>query len=135
MTTLREVSLDDQWHYSYFLAAPAGDIVDSYSGVLRSITDWHSSKFPQAIVWMRRTFTLEPTAFCVRYYLQIASMPPAAVITINDYTINLPTTPAPYMLDVTDHVKLEDNVIAFRVTGVDGGFGHVCLLPIACDEL
>jgi len=102
---------------------------------LGTITDWPGLEFPDCIAWVWRTFTLEPTDLCVRYYLYIDSMPKVALIAINDHKINPLTTPPPYKLDVTDYVTLDENVIGFRVTGADGAFGHVHLQPVACDEI
>lgn len=135
MTTLPEISLDDYWHYGYFPAVQTDEIGDSYPGTLRSITDWAGLEFPRAIAWVYRTFTLEATDACVRYYLHIASMPQVAFIAINDRKISPPSAPPPYKLDVTDYVTLGENVIGFRVTGAERAFGHVGLHPVACDEL
>jgi hypothetical protein len=135
MTDIPAISLDDNWHYRYFPALQTGEIANDYGGVLRSITDWAVLEFPQATAWVWRTFTLEATDFCVRYYLHVTLLPQVALIVINDHKIKPPTTPPPYILDVTDYVTLEENVIGFRVTGAGGTFGHIHLQAVACDEL
>jgi hypothetical protein len=85
--------------------------------------------------WFWYTFTLVPTEFCVRYFLHLDSPSQCAAIEINRQTI-LPanTSPSP-VVDVTDYVALDENIVGFRLANPQESIGQIRLLPIACDEL
>jgi hypothetical protein len=87
--------------------------------------------------WLQRSFRLEPTDFCVRYFLLIDTAPQGTDIFINDQSVAVYTVgddDPPFELDVTNYVALEDNTIAFRVDcETVGQFAGVRLLAVPCD--
>lgn len=85
--------------------------------------------------WVWRTFSLEPTEFCVRYFLQLDSMPAYTTIEINGHIIVSTVTTHSLTVDVTDYVTLEENKLAFKLVQLGVPLGKVRLLPISCDEL
>jgi len=85
--------------------------------------------------WVWRTFSLEPTEFCVRYFLQLDSMPTYTAIEINGHIIVPADTTQSLTLDVTDFVALDENRLGFKLAQPSSKPGQIRLLPIACDEL
>lgn len=133
---LREIPLNDNWQCAYSQAGPDPEALVS-SRRVQALSGWSrdQQRAREQAAWLSREFVLQPMAQCVRYWLVIESAPPGAQIYMNEtllaeYTIG--DEGAPFALDVTNHVWLEVNTIAFRVPA-DGRFAGVCLQAVPCE--
>lgn len=133
---LREIPLNDNWQCVYSQAGPASEALANGRRV-RALAGWSldRQRAREQAAWLTREFVLQPIAQCVRYWLVIESAPPGAQIYMNEtllaeYTIG--DQGAPFALDVTNHVWLDVNIIAFRVAA-DGRFAGVCLQAVPCE--
>ena len=80
-----------------------------------------------------RQFFLEATDFCVRYILHIEAAPSGFTFGFNGQTISYEGN-KPFVVDVTNVVKLEGNIITFELPAdTEGKFGAVYLEPVPCD--
>lgn len=86
-------------------------------------------------VWLQRSFNVEPMdEICLRYFLHIDSAPRDSQVYINEK--HIATYSAPFKIDVTDYLWLEDNIIGIRVDrDTPGNFGDIYLQPVPCDQL
>ena len=129
MNALTTISLSDNWRVSPFS-------VDGWSpgfGPLDSLKDWTSPEHKGGAILFMRQFFLEATDFCVRYLLHVEAVPSAVKLVINGKTIPCEGT-QPFIFDVTDAVRLEDNLIFFEVMGgADSKFGAVYLEQVPCE--
>jgi len=131
--------LNGGWQCVY--AAP-GTILDSFltGAPVPSIFEWTFEPQSDAdkIAWLQRAFRIEPVAICVHYLLSVECAPTSAEIYLNGRQVGVygPGDDPAFELDVTDHVHLEDNTIAFRVErGAVGQFGGLRLRAVPCEEI
>lgn len=135
METLPTLSLDMNWKCSYFQGDPNPYAVFVPSHV-HSLTDWSCDERVNRsmVAHLFHLFYLEPTDFCVSYMLHIESAPGIVKLTLNERDMGEFDGTRPLDLDVTNAVKLEHNLIGFKVDcGAAGKFGAVYLQQIPCE--
>jgi hypothetical protein len=132
--TLPIIPLETGWQVDYFELDPDLYEFTPDSAVIPYLSDWRcSQRFCEGwAAWLQRRFDLEAmTDRCLRYLLSIGSAPVGARFYINDALI-AEFAGQPLMVDITDVVWLEDNVIGVRVeceyVGMFNGV-HVRALP------
>ena len=87
----------------------------------------------QQITYLRRSFDLDVTDYCVSYMLCLDSAPSGIEIVINDEQILLDGSP-PYRVDVTMNVALDDNEILIQIPpGASGSITGLRLEPVPCE--
>lgn len=128
------------WTCTYFEAEP--DLYElATDDRLVMLAHWSFDKHRSVgwLAWLQHTFVLEPTDFCVRYFLFIDCAPQETRIYINGQEIagyRIGDDDAPYEYDITEYVTLGKNSLAFRVDcEAEGGFNGVSLQPYPCDVL
>ena len=135
MDTIRKISLDLNWKCAYFHGEPiegnvfTPTLVDSLSA-----WSWDAPTDPDFVAHLFHHFFLEPTDFCVSYTLRLESAPKRLRITVNTEELGEFDGTQPLAIDVTDAVRLEDNVIRFKVGCAEyAPFGAVYLEQIPCE--
>lgn len=125
-----EIALDMLWRCGYFDAMPEPRI-DGFS--LPLLADFEPRMTDGKLAWLEHAFDLPVQDECVNYHLSISALPRGTQLILNGRDFG--EIIAPFTLDVTDTVFLEDNLIAFRVfRGAAGAFGAVRLVAIPCDS-
>ncbi len=88
-------------------------------------------------VWLSHVFYLEPTDYCVNYWLIIDSAPAGTEIYVNDTPVGhypVGDSPVKFELNITDWVMLEDNHLVLHLpSGNTVGVVGVGLQPLPCD--
>jgi hypothetical protein len=130
------ISLDRDWLCEYFEHEP--DVYELASSALAvpSLAGWTcSGRYDGGwAAYLQHTFFLEPTDFCVSYFLQIESAPGNIVLFVNGRRLGQFDGSRPFSFDITDYVALEENSLALRVDcGGRGRFGRVYLQPVPCE--
>lgn len=87
-------------------------------------------------VRLTRTFDVPPMLdVCLRFDLRISAAPAATSLIINGRPLGEIARAAPFVLDVTDVIMLEDNLIALHTNCASpGAFGDISLNAEACDQ-
>jgi len=85
----------------------------------------------------RRRFELAPVDFCARYLLHVDAAPgPLTIILRGEVVAH--NVAAGALVDVTDFVSLDDNLLELRVDSDamlrEGRFGGVWLQAVPCEE-
>ncbi len=84
-------------------------------------------------IYLRRSFDLDVTDYCVSYLLHIEAAPAGIQLSINGEPVPLDGSP-PYCVDVTMNVALDDNEIVIQLPpGASGSILGLCLEPLPCD--
>jgi hypothetical protein len=121
MTTLPPISLNDHW------------TVDGHE--IPSLSNWVLEPSAPDHLSFRRDFDLEPLDICVRYALHLDGVPGPVMVELGGAAVG---GPGEHVIDVTDHVALEDNqlVLTLDLSGARSGdrFGDVWLEAIPCDD-
>jgi hypothetical protein len=143
METSFTIPLDTDWFCTYILLEGIGD----GHAVIPQLSEWtFRSKFmaehwPPEVrfsAWFWREFDLEPTNYCVRYFLHIDSTPgEISVIFLNRKEHVAVKQSGPLAIDVTDYVMLEGNKLSLRLdpstAQLDRKFSGVRLEAVPCE--
>ncbi len=139
MTILPPISLDTDWICAYFEVEP---VLFEFANdqQVDSLAEWSFAKnrVDNWAAWLKRSFQLEATDYCVNYFLYLDSAPAGTRIYLNGQQVATYTPPGlddpPYELDITLNVALGANEIAFRVDwNAAGQFAGVRLQPVPCE--
>ena len=85
-------------------------------------------------MWLKHTFTLETTDYCVNYVLHVDAAPAGTVIYLNDQAVGTVSDNLTFNVDITLNVALGENSIVFCVIpGAAGHFAGIELEPVPCD--
>jgi hypothetical protein len=132
--TLPLIPLETGWQCEYFEVEP--NLYEFSDGALKVpyLSDWRCERrFAEGwAAWLQRKFTLEAVDFCVTYWLVVDHAPADARFYLNGKLIG--EYRAPFKVDVTDFVFLEENTIAIRLTCPEQGeISGVRLQGTPCD--
>lgn len=86
---------------------------------------------------LTRSFDVPPMLdVCLRFDLHITAAPAATALSINGYPLGAVGRAMPFILDVTDVITLEDNLITLHVNCPQegGAFGAVFLKAEPCGK-
>lgn len=127
MIDLPAFSLDAGW---FHLPEQARRPADLAAG--RPLPDLHRLP-PERPLFLARLFSVPPIGeVCLRYLLHVGYCPADMALTINrQHFDSLP--PAPLELDITDHIWLEDNLLALTLPG-PGPLRELRLLASPCEQ-
>jgi hypothetical protein len=135
MNPIPTLSLDLNWKCAYFHGDPPPYDVFVPMPV-GSLSGWSPNVSPHSglVAHLFHLFYLEPTDFCVRYRLHVESAPGVVKLVINEREMGEFDGAYPFVCDVTDQVRLEDNLIYFQVAcSARGKFGAVYLEQVPCE--
>jgi hypothetical protein len=140
METAFTIPLDTDWFCTYFHHELLDEMADGHD-FIHLLSEWTPRKGTldaNISIWLNRTFNLEPTDYCVRYYLHIDATPgeiSLAFSNTKDYLVEKQT--GPMVIDVTDYVTLEGNNLSLRLdpstARLDGKFSGVRLEAVPCE--
>jgi hypothetical protein len=139
MTSLKPISIDRDWTCACFNGDPKPAALAASGQPVESLAAW-TCPAPQGarhMVWLQRQFDLEPIDVCVQYTLHVEAAPGTVTLTINDRCLGEFDGRAPFQLDVTDAIWLEDNTIILQVRCADAAhshFGAIFLQPAPCAD-
>lgn len=136
MTQLPDlIQLDTDWRG---LAASEQPTLEDLStgSEIAALSAYAPEDTPRAI-WLLRQFDLQPTDYCVNYWLIIDSAPLGTEIYVNETFLGsypVEDKPSKFELNITDWVMLDANFLVFHVpSGEAAGFAGVSLQPVPCD--
>jgi hypothetical protein len=127
--------LNDRWTCEFTVPQPELNTITGVRADVPALDQWRiEESLSQG--WearIERSFQLFPLDECVRYLLHIDSAPPATQLSINRQNLGVIT--APCQVDVTAYVSLDDNRIAFHISGgARGDLGGVRLQAVLCEQ-
>ncbi len=141
MTPMNTFSLNTDWTVEYFEPNIDGFEMAPSVQTIDHLSDWTcSARFAEAgfYAWLQRRFDLTPTEGCVRYLMQVETLPPSTKVYINDQFIADGDTADVLRIDVTDYVTLGTNRVSLRVDCAGDAahrFDSVLLLQVPCDSV
>lgn len=136
METLPTISLEFGWKCLY-----VGNDADAKYRIVvplpvDSLSGWSSTMPADSnhTAHLLHFFQLQPTDICVRYQLHVEAAPEMVRLEINGKHVGDIDGTQPFILDVTDEVRLEDNALVFQVDcAAQGKFGAVYLQAVPCE--
>lgn len=138
MSILTTIDLTKAWRVEYFEHDPDLYEFASDPHPVADISAWSAERrFDDTwAALLSTTFFIQPVDACISYWLSFAHTCVEVILYINDRRVGAFTGEA--LVDVTDYVWLDDNVLQLRVDcgdcASDGQFGEISLLMTPCDE-
>jgi hypothetical protein len=136
MSRLPTISLITNWTVDYFEDGAATLYEFMNTELVESLAVWAFDKRRSEgwLAWLQKSFDLPVMNHiaCLNYVLEIDQMPYGAALVINGREFGM--VRAPFSMDVTDFIALEDNRIAFRVPpNTAGSFQGIRLVAVPCE--
>jgi hypothetical protein len=134
MMTLPTILLGGGWQCDYLELEP-GLYEFMEPEIVPALFDWSFDKrrVEGWIAWLSRTFDLPPMEddLCWNFVLLVKALPTDTEMHLNGRDLGVMR--APFTLDITDMVALDDNRIAFRVLPTsEGRFGDIRIRAVRC---